>query len=135
MNLAVGRDGNCPADHFWSRQVRLPGHPAVRRDIDVSRQKDIRKERQERLIGKKFSSKTFAENQEVRVQDPDNKRWSIKGMIVGSHTSKDVSSLSYYIKTEDGNTVWRGARYVRAQPSYISRTRSKRVVFMLREIN
>ena len=42
MNLAVARDGNCPADHFWSRQVRLPGHPAVRNDIDVTKQKEIR---------------------------------------------------------------------------------------------
>ena len=105
MNLAVARDGNCPADHFWSRKVRLPGHPAVRRDIDVSKQKDIRKERQDMLIGKKFSNKTFSENKKVRVQDPDSKKWSIKGQVMGSRTSEDGSSSSYYILTEDGNTV------------------------------
>ena len=67
MNLTVAKDGNCPADHFWSWQVRLPGHPAVRRDIDVQKQKEIRKERQDRLNGKKFSNKTFSENQNVSV--------------------------------------------------------------------
>merc|ERR1712059_40365 len=55
-NLAVARDGNCPADHFWSRQVRLPGHPAVRKDIDVQEQAKIRKERQSCLLGKRFSN-------------------------------------------------------------------------------
>ena len=78
-NLAVARDGNCPADHFWSRQVRLPGHPVVRRDINVDPQVEIRKERQKRLLGKKFSNKTFIEHQKVRLQEQDTKRWSVKG--------------------------------------------------------
>ena len=130
-NLAVARDGNCPADHFWSCQVRLPGHPAVRRDINVKEQVQIRKERQDRLLGKRFSTRSYADKQKVRVQDPDTKRWSVKGVVVGSRNGEDGAPTSYYVETEDGGTVWRGARYVKARRSYVSNKLRKSVAFML----
>ena len=37
-NLAVTRDGNCPAERFWRRQVRYPSHPCTKRDINVGEQ-------------------------------------------------------------------------------------------------
>ncbi len=64
-NRAVARDGNCPAEHFWSRKVRLPGHPAVKKDINVEEQVKIWKERQNRLLGKKFSTRSFSDNKKV----------------------------------------------------------------------
>ena len=64
-NLAVARDGNCPAEHFWRRQVRHLGHPSVKRDINVREQVKIRKERQERLLGKRFSNRSFSDSQKV----------------------------------------------------------------------
>ena len=130
-NLAVARDGNCPADHFWSRQVRLPGHPAVRKDIDVKEQVQIRKERQSRLLGKRFSNRTFDDNQKVRVQDPETKRWTMKGVVVGSRRGEDGSPTSYYVETEEGATVWRAARFVKARRSYVSNKMKKTVAFLL----
>ena len=130
-NRAVARDGNCPAEHFWSRQVRLPGHPAVKKDINVEEQVKIRKERQNRLLGKKFSTRSFSDNQKVRVQDPSTKRWSLKGVVVGSRICEDGTPTSYYVETEDGETVWRGARFVKARRSYVSNKLRKRVGFLL----
>ena len=91
----------------------------------------IRKERQDRLLGKKFSNRSFADKQKVRVQDPATKRWSVKGVVVGARTGEDGTPTSYYVETEDGGTVWRGARYVKARMSYVSNRLKKRVAFML----
>ena len=132
-NLAVVKEGNCHAEHFWQRQVRLPGHPSIKKDIDMGEQIKIRKERQEKLLGKRFSNRAFADQQKVRVQDPHSKLWTTKGkgVVVGSRLGEDGTPTSYYVQTEDGGTVWRAARYVRARKSYVSNRIKKRVGFVL----
>ena len=57
--------------------------------------------------------------------------WTTKGVVVGSRTGEDGAPISYYMETEDGGTVWRSARFVRARRSYVSNKLKKRVGFLL----
>ena len=93
-NLAVAKDKNCPAEHFWQRQVRLPGHPSIKKDIVVGEQIKIRKERQDKLLGKRFSNRAFTDQQKVRIQDPKTRLWNTKGVIVGSRVGDDGATTS-----------------------------------------
>ena len=65
------------------------------------------------------------------MQDHTTKRWSLKGIVVGSRISEDGTPSSYYVETEDGGTVWRGARFVKARRSFVSNKLQKRVGFLL----
>ena len=132
-NLAVAKDKNCPAEHFWQRQVRLPGHPSIKKDIEVGEQIKIRKERQNKLLGKRFSNRAFTNQQKVRIQDPKTRLWNTKGVIVGSRVGDDGAPTSYFIETEEEGTLWRAARYVRARKSYLCNRVTKRVGFLLTE--
>ena len=130
-NLAVARDNNCPSDHFWQRQVRLPGHPSIKKDIEVGEQIKIRKDRQNKLLGKRFSNRAFNIHQKVRVQDPKTRLWNTKGVVVGSRLGDDGTPTSYFIDTEEEGTLWRAARFVRARKSYLCNVTTKRVGFLL----
>ena len=68
---------------------------------------------------------------EEQVLDPTTKRWLIKGVVVWSRISGDGTPSSYYVETEDGGTVWRGARFMKARRSYVSNKLQKRVGFLL----
>ena len=86
------------------------------------------------LNGKKFSKRNFEENQKVWVQDPKSKKLSLKGDIVGSRPSEDCTPSSYYIWTEDGNTLLRGAKFIQARRSYVLRKHLKRVTFAVSKL-
>jgi hypothetical protein len=132
-NLAVTKDKNCPAEHFWQRQVRLPGHPSIKKDIEVGEQIKIRKERQSKLLGKKFSNRALTNQQKVRIQDPKTKLWNTKGVVVGSRVGDDGAPTSYFIETEEEGTLWRAAPFVRVRKSYLCNRVTKRVGFLLTE--
>ena len=107
-----------PADLFFNRVVRSSTPGSGRRNLDLEKELQKRKEEQQsirrKLGGGRLSVEIFREGDRVRVQDVKKKTWSMKGTISSAvyHEGAHYPS-SYYVAADDGGEFLRNGKYIR----------------------
>ena len=100
------------------RKVRTRTRGSMRREVDLARAKEKRRQEQkkiwERLGRGRHNSETFRSGDKVRIQNPKTLKWDLKGIIMRGITQERVKKpTSYVIATEAGEEFLRNGKFLR----------------------
>ena len=114
-------DGKSPAEILLGRTLRSP-LPSHRRNFAPQWNKTIREWDEKRARTKQAVKRRYDKHakrltplqvqDEVRVQDPGSKKWTLCGTVVEARPNR-----SYLVKLPSGRTLWRNRVFLYKIPS------------------
>ena len=103
------------AERFLRRHPRSSLPNSVKREIEHRELIQARHKKQKRIAEQKgrVSADTFELNDRVILQDPETRRWILKGTITKKREADDKSTHSFEILLDSGGTTMRNKRFIR----------------------
>ena len=109
------KDEGSAAERFLRRHPRSNLPNSIKREIEHRELIQARHKKQQRIADQKgrVSTDTFELNDRVLLQDPESRRWVLKGKITKKREADDKTNHSFEIQLDGGGVTMRNKRFLR----------------------
>ena len=130
-NMPAPSGQGTPAERFFRRGIRSILPNSYKKNLRADDMVQLRQWKREKLARRRgrTSKDVFKVNDPVRVQNPANKKWDIKGTVEEVRTHPNGEASSYVVRKNNGRRTIRHYSHIRHDVTADNKSEPSRITF------